>query len=207
MSTLIAFLVGCISVITSWLGGFVPYHLEEKAPIFEASSSPEVVGDGSLCYENENYFIVSHALLDSVGTNFLIKTKKEPGQVFECLFTHESDDFEIFNEHAEYFFSLTPSQLFLDSGTSPNSRELIIYDLQSKKKVFVSSYAQPVVISTTTLTYWKPTNEVASGKHCPSFEKMKESWSGSFGVDTQMRLSLKDFSTKELGYRRCVPRQ
>ena len=52
-----------------------------------------------------------------------------------CEYVAKPDDLEIRNEWAEYFLGLQGDLLILDSGTGPDPRGLIIWDLKKQKKV------------------------------------------------------------------------
>ncbi len=158
------------------------------------------------CISNNKYFVIEKNLTDSVGANHLIKFKTDANQNFVCEYVVEKGDFEIKNEWAEYTLALENNFLILDSGTGPDPRGLIIYNLSTRKKVYTDEYFEPVLIQNNTINYWNPTNQKATNENCP---KLNEYLSGGLGagIDSHVLLDLLTLSKKELGEYRCSPRQ
>ena len=158
------------------------------------------------CVSNTKYFVIESNLTDSVGANHLVKFKTDANQNFVCEYKVEKGDFEIKNEWAEYTLALDNNFLILDSGTGPDPRGLIIYDLNLRKKVYEDSYSQPINIQNNTIDYWTGTTKPVTEQNCPDFKKWEEGGLGS-AIDTHVSLNLLTLVKKELGEYRCSPRQ
>ncbi len=80
-----------------------------------------------VCHESDDYLVVEREN-EEAGNDFLVKYKR-PDSESECKYQVEEGDFEIKNEWAEYFMALHRDLLILDSGTGPDPRDFIIWDL------------------------------------------------------------------------------
>ncbi len=158
------------------------------------------------CVGNDKYFVIESGLKESVGANHLVKFKTHANQNFICEYKFEKGDFEIKNYRTEYTLALEDNFLILDSGTGPDPRGLIIYDLNLRKKVFEDSYSQPINIQNHTVDYWIGTTKPATEQNCPEFKKWEEGGLVS-AIDTHVSLNLSTLVKKELGEYRCSPRQ
>jgi len=107
------------------------------------------------CCQSPDYFVIEASLIDSVGSDILVKYKKDYSDEIECKYIVGPTDFEIRNEWAEYFMGIRNNFLMLDSGTGPGPRGLIIYDLSKRKKLYETSCSCPVeYISDSKLSFW-----------------------------------------------------
>lgn len=158
------------------------------------------------CVSNAKYFVIESNLTDSVGSNHLVKFKTNENQNFDCKYVIEKGDFEIKNEWAEYTLALENNFLILDSGTGPDPRGLIVYDLNLRKKVYEDSYSQPINIQNNIVDYWTGTTKPVTEQNCPEFKKWEEGGLGS-AIDAHVSLNLLTLVEKELGEYRCSPRQ
>jgi hypothetical protein len=159
------------------------------------------------CIKNDKYFVISNNLADSVGSDILVKYKSSPNQIISCEYVVGAGDFGIKNEWAEYLLALENNLLILDSGTSPDPRGLIIYDLSNRKKVYEDEYfSQSVKIQNNTIDYWRPTDIKVTAKNCPNLSEFEKNGTGE-GIDSHVILNLSDFSLRELGEYRCTGRQ
>jgi len=156
----------------------------------------------SNCVINDKYFVVEKALIDSVGSDILVKYKSTNNQKYPCEYIVTDSDFEIKNEWAEYVLALENDHLILDSGTGPDPRGLIIYNLISQEKVFTDSYSWPVTINNNTMTYWNPTNTEPNEINCPKIEEWRLAGLGAI-VEAKVTLALLTLNKTELGEYRC----
>ncbi len=158
------------------------------------------------CVSNDKYFVVEKRLINSGGSDILVKYKKTKDQKYSCEYLASNSDFQIKNEWAEYVFALENNFLILDSGTGPPPRGLIVYDLTSRKKVFTDSYSNPIAISSNTVTYWSPINTKPDETNCP---KITEYTSDGLGaeIETHVVLTLSTLNRTYLGEYRCSATQ
>jgi hypothetical protein len=174
----------------------------------EASTSVSTSssGDGVSCHCNLKYFLFSRNHGENVGSDILVKYKTQNSQNIPCVYASGKNDFEIKNDLPEYFLALQGSFLFLDSGTGPPPRTLIVYDLNGRQKIYTDSYEQPVDIEQNSITYWTPTDTIPNDTNCP--ERSKYISEGlSVEIDSQVTLHLPSLQKEALGAFRCTPKQ
>ncbi|MFA6315322.1 MAG: hypothetical protein WC648_03080 [Candidatus Paceibacterota bacterium] len=210
----IIFFIGILPALTFYIGMRYQHVLESsnlqvnipqitKKP--EPGIVPKLIGEEG-CYQNSNYFVITKDLSDSVGSNILVKYKKENSQKFDCTYTVEKDDFELKNAVAEYLMTIEGNFLITDAGTGPGPRGIQIYDLNFKKEVFKSVYSSPIEIKDGLITYWKPTNEAVTKNNCPKLDEYTASGLG-VGIESHVALTLSTLSQRDLSEKRCSPRQ
>jgi hypothetical protein len=158
----------------------------------------------TICHESSDYLIVEGST-GEVGTHFLVKYKSGRNQPLACEYVIEPDDLEIRNEWAEYFLSLMGDLLILDSGTGPDPRGLIIWDLKKRKKVYTGTYSEEVKIDTEYMEFWLETGD-ANDENCPEGKEWKAGGLGA-AIETWVRLNFSDFKIIKSSKTRCSPRQ
>ncbi len=162
--------------------------------------------DGLKCYEYPQYLIMESGLVGSVGSDIFVKYKK--GNVsLPCAYHRENSDFEIKNESAEYFFGVIGDLMFLDSGTGPDPRVLIIYDLQKKKKVHETFYSEPLEANENKeLLIWSETRAATNASNCPQLKELESEGLGA-AIEVRVKLNLKSFTATPTKEKRCASRQ
>lgn len=189
-----------------------------KAGLEDGQASADVANDN--CHISSDYVVVSKQIPDSVGSDILVKYRNAnsgvPGDmsgslnVGACDYAARSGDFEIKNQNVEYFDKLVGRYLVLDSGTGPDIRGIIVYDLNKKSKVYEGLKAGgKVAVSGATLTYWEPQQQVAvTAANCPKLGEYEKLGMGA-GIQAKVTLTLGDDSMvqKEAGETECVMRQ
>lgn len=157
------------------------------------------------CNENSRYFVVSKNIPNSGETDILVKYKKDYNQQIPCIYNVGKTDFEIKGEF-QNFLALTDNFIILDTGTGPEPRGLIVYNLNSKKMVYTDNYAKPVSTSSDTITYWNPTYQKVTPQNCPQGNQWLSQGLPPI-IESHVTLNLLDLTKKELGEYRCVPTQ
>lgn len=167
------------------------------------AAGPAVAEVKPRCHESLSYLVVERAT-GGVGTDLLVKAReiKDPPS---CDYTIGHSDFEIKNEDAEYFLALQGDRLILDSGTGPDRRGLIVWDLRSRKKVFSGTYSQPYEIGDGFVRYWMETAQ-GNERNCQTFSANAALSLGS-AIETKVELRLADLSIQKTSETRCAPRQ
>jgi hypothetical protein len=160
--------------------------------------------DKNICHNSQKYLIIEQST-GEVGTNFLVKFKLDSNQLLQCKYIVEKGDFEIKNEEAEYFLALQGDLLILDSGTGPDPRGLIIWNLHERKKVYSGDYSEPIEIKSGYLEFWMET-EKATNENCPELKKWESDGLGA-AIEGKVRLNLFDFSIVKSSQIRCNSRQ
>lgn len=158
------------------------------------------------CVSNDKYFVVENALIDSVGSDILVKYKSTNDQKYSCEYLASDSDFQIKNKWAEYVLALENNFLILDSGTGPPPRGLIVYDLISRKKVFTDSYSNPIAINSDTVTYWSPVSTKPYETNCPKLSEYTAEGLGAV-IEARVVLTLSTLNKTEVGEYRCSATQ
>lgn len=166
---------------------------------FFASAAGHVV-----CHDNARYRVVARPT-DAVGTDFLVQHGGRESERQACNYTPRPGDLEIRNEGAEYFLALRGSKLVLDSGTAPEPRGLVIWDLDKRAKVYTGTYSSPYRIDRTGMNFWMPSGE-ATQDNCPQAALWRAQGLGA-ALETQVRLNFADLTVRPSAAVRCSARQ
>ena len=158
------------------------------------------------CHGNNKFLVVAKSTNGEIGTNFLVKNLASIDSDNSCKYKVESNYFEIKNNDAEYFLALTDNFLILDSGTAPYPRELIVYDLRTRKEVFSGSYSIPVQTIRDTITYWGKSNIIPTVDNCYDFNKYKSSGLGLI-IENEVTLDLVTLKKEVSNNVRCSATQ
>lgn len=158
------------------------------------------------CVSSDKYFVISQGQGYGVGSNILIKYKSSSSQSISCEYLKDDKDFEIKNDFAEYVMAIENNFLILDSGTGPDPRGLIIYDLNTRKKIYDDSYSKPVSISNNVIEYWTETKKIVTKENCPEYWSLEDGgvWAA---IDARVSLNLLTLTKKESVEYRCSARQ
>lgn len=166
---------------------------------------PSVVqAAGELCHASGDYVVVERET-GAVGRDFLIKSRHVPHAIPACVYAAAAQDFEIRNETAEYFLALQGRYLILDSGTAPEPRGLIVWDLRQRRQVFAGRYASPYTIKPGHMEYWLE-SAVATDRNCPA----RQAWAAlglGAALETRVRLRFADARIVRSPRTRCSQRQ
>ena len=164
--------------------------------------------DNHLCFRYQKFLVATKDLSDRVGSDIFVKKNDDKYNKFTpCEKIISECDFKIKNEWAEYFMGIYKHYLFIDSGTGPTPRGLIIYNLNTKNKVFDSEYSDPVFIDAKgILSFWITSEIPATEKNCPEYSKNR-SWGLGSAIEKKVLLNLSDLSLSATGETRCSSRQ
>lgn len=181
--------------------------ISDKYYIKKADTGSEEKELQANCVDNDKYFIISREDPDYVGSDILIKYKSSPSQNISCIYVKEKSDVEILNhESANFVLALEGKYLLLDSGTGPDPRGLLVYDLEKQKEIFSDKYSQPVEVGNLAVSYWTESSVKANKDNCPDFLKY-QSYGGSSAIDKHVKLDLSTLVKKDLGETKCNYRQ
>lgn len=159
--------------------------------------------DQPICHDTSDYRVIE-APTENVGTHFLIKYKTVTSPDPECRYVVADGDFELRNEDAEYFLGLTGDLLILDSGTGPEPRGLIIWNLHTRTKVYSGRYAD-ASLEASAMTFWIESG-AATDANCPEAAEWRTSGLGAV-IETRVRLDFGDFKLTRSSATRCQARQ
>jgi len=189
---------------------FAVHYTNEPQDNGLASSTIKIIDNnienGLDCAASLKYFVIQKTLTEFPGSNFLIKYKTNPGELFLCTYKVAKGDFEIKNAVAEYFLAITDNFLILDQGTAPEPRQLVVYDLRSRKIVFNDSYAKPVEVAGDSITYWSKTTQKPTLQNCPDLSSYTENGLGAV-IMSKVTVNLLSLDKKDLGLIKCLATQ
>ncbi|HEX4104117.1 MAG TPA: hypothetical protein VHZ04_01400 [Candidatus Paceibacterota bacterium] len=164
-------------------------------------AQPTPTALGVKCYDSPNYFAV-----DSGAGSVLVKYKASASQTFPCAYAAAAGDFQTPSSSPDFFLGFAGNFLIIDSGTAPEPRGLIVYDLGTRQQVFNDSYSSPVDVGTSTVTYWSPTSTVPTAANCAQFGELKADGLGMV-IEEYVTLSLPGLVKTGSGQYRCSPTQ
>jgi hypothetical protein len=158
----------------------------------------------TVCHDGGRYRVVAKAT-ESVGTDLLVKYAARGRSIPACRYVVREGDFEIRNEKAEYFLGLQGALLILDSGTAPEPRGLIVWDLEKRQKVFTGTYSPPYSIDAAGMRFWAQSGD-ATDATCPQAAGWRASGLGA-ALETETTLNFADMSLTPSANTRCSARQ
>lgn len=212
---IISMLVGILILFgAAYLGkGIMNKQNNEKIELSDKQIEGKILLNGNTCYNQKDYFVITKAEVNDPGENILVKYKKDSGKEYNCEYKVEEGDFELKNiriennlsiNHAQYFSYIQDDKLIVDSGTG-TKRELLIYDLKTKEKVFKDDYNLHQVgldLKENVLTYWRTTKDVPNLENCSKVEEYKKM--GGAQIETKVSLNLIDLTKTEFKEFRCL---
>ena len=156
------------------------------------------------CHDGVHYRVIAKPA-ESAGQHFIAR-KKVPGDDGKpCLYSANPGDFEIRNKNAEHFLALEGSLLILDSGTAPDPRDLILWDVEKRIKVYSGTYSGPYRIESNGIYFWQQSGE-ATDANCAQAAGWREQGLGA-AIETEVWLGFVDFRIVRGAATRCTARQ
>lgn len=154
---------------------------------------------GATCYLSDRYIVVERRERARVGADFFIR----PRQRGRCEADSLSGDYVLRDEWAAYFAGLHGDVLFIDSGTGPDLRWLILVDVANRHRLAELSYVELVPgPDSLTLGVWDgyELGEPLAGCEAPVGGLLP-------GVDSLFYLDVRDGRKRFSGRTRCARRQ
>ena len=116
---------------------------EAQEPVAGAFSFDPIEVDSSnvpaaMCYMSARYIVVERQEEKAVGSDFFIR----PRETGRCDPDSLQGDFVLRDEWAAYFSALHGDVLLLDSGTGPDLRTLLIFDVAARQRLAELSYVE-----------------------------------------------------------------
>ena len=155
----------CLSVSTVFADSF--------SGMLDGSESPDKVTESanSKCLRYKNSItVITQKDEDAPGDHILIKIGDDASCSWDSAAGWETDSGE-----ASYFLGKWKNLIFIDRGTGPDGRDVLVFDLESKHQVFAANYSEPLEISSKKLTYWQGANTLATKDNCDEFEDAEKS--------------------------------
>lgn len=95
---------------------------------------------GAKCYMSDRYIVVERPRKERLGSDFFVR----PRESSRCEADSLPGDHVLRDEWAGYFSALHGDVLFIDSGTGPDIRYLILVDLATRRRLTELSYVDLV---------------------------------------------------------------
>ena len=174
-----------------------------KAISVHAQASPfdpvtrDTVGRGITWYHHVRYIVVERPVME-VGSDLFIR----PARSHRCDADSLPGDIVLRNQDAEYFLGLRGDLLFIDSGTGPDSRGLILMDLRTQRRLLQTDYVGDVVSGPDAFTVgvWHGYELTQPAGGCSKTDMIP-------GVDSLFWIDLRSGGTRFAGRTRCAERQ
>jgi hypothetical protein len=131
------------------------------------------------------------------------------GEEIHVVSLGQKDTFWIENIEAHHFFGIKNNFLFVDNGTGPNGRTIVVYDLNSRQNIHEARYEKDISVQSNKMTYLAPIdtrNIRLRDTVCPDKDKWeKQGLSAGYAQYVEF-----DFQTKQenqTGNYSCYPIQ
>jgi hypothetical protein len=156
------------------------------------------------CYVFENY-TVKTTTSEAVGEQIAIY--KRAAATTDYCNTKARPYLAIENPDANYFIGLSGVFLFVDSGTSVESRGLEVFNLETKKSVYTTEYHDSVALENGKyVLYDKVSAKAGAIKTCRSAAKWKKE-GFSIGWVQNTKIDLQTLKESPAGAMRCIALQ
>lgn len=170
----------------------------------EGTDSAQVYSSpsGKVCRYAEYCVFLKDKGVGEAKATLIFAKKHGVGEDSLCFSTSDSTIFSL-NSFGLRFFGIKDNYLFIDMGTAPWPRGLVIYDLAKRDTVLHTKYSEPIFIdSTSTLSYWMPIG-LATKKTCTDFDKI-ENADLVPSIEQRCLFKLSTRLTTMLNEKRCV---
>lgn len=95
---------------------------------------------GATCYMSDRYIVVERERKNRLGSDLFVR----PRESSRCEADPLPGDYVLQEEWAAYFLALHGDVLFLDSGTGPDIRYLILVDMARRRRLTELSYVEVI---------------------------------------------------------------
>jgi len=155
--------------------------------------------DDYQCFRYARYMVATGRM----GYDIYVKNIEGKDSYVPCKQVIKAYDFVLKNES---FWGIRDKLLFVDSGTGPDPRILLIYDLEKKERVFKGDYSSPITLKEDGGLYFWQASDVATKDNCPRYDELREGGLGA-AIETKVVLDLENFIIRKTTETRCAPRQ
>ena len=143
-----------------YAGDFDNILLRSESPVSILSS------DSGKCIRYKDLTVVTRANAESVaGEQILVKESSTVGCSWQPNHGWITD-----SGQASYFIGKSESNLFVDQGTAPGYRDILIYDMHTRQINYRSGYFAPIEIKNRQLKYWQSTPIAAVESNCNIYD-------------------------------------
>jgi len=158
---------------------------------------PDTVGPGVICYRHARHVVIARRVME-VGSDLFIR----PARSGRCDADSLPGDIVLRNRDAEYFLGLRGDLLFIDSGTGPDFRGLIVVDLRTQRRLLQTDYVGDVVSGPDAFTVgvWHGYELTEPAPGCSKTDMIP-------GVDSLFWVDLRSGKMRFAQRTRCAERQ
>lgn len=131
------------------------------------------------------------------------------GEEIHVVSTGKTDTFWIENIEAHHFFGIKNDFLFIDNGTGPNGRTIVVYDLKTRQNIHEARYEKDISLNESKMTYLAPIdtrNIRLRDSVCPDKDKW-EKQGLSAGYAQYVEFDFKTQEATQTGNYSCYPIQ
>ena len=184
--------------------GIVSTAQPDKYVAVKGSETPQFsrYSEAGNCFVFAGY-IVKTDHIDADGDNISV-FKRSPSTTAKSACSAKGAAYlRVPDEDNNSFYGVYEKYLFVDSGTSVDSRGLDIYDLTSRKKIFSDGYMNDAkLVGDRFLIFDAPTDKKGPIKACPQAAKWKREGGGVGWLQSQ-QLDLQTFKKTTIGAVHC----
>jgi len=176
----------------------------DKYVAFKGSETPQFSrsSEAGDCFVFANY-IVKTDHIDADGDNISVFKRSPSTNAKNACSAKGMPYLRVHDEDNNSFYGLYEKYLFVDSGTSVDSRGLDIYDLLSRKKVFSDGYMNDAkLVGGRFLIFDAPSDKRGPIKACPHAAKWKRE-GGGVGWLQAHQLDLQTLKKTTIGTLHC----
>jgi hypothetical protein len=168
--------------------------LKAQAEPFDAVTAEKT--PGVVCYRHARDLVVERRAVE-VGSDLFIR----PVPSGRCDPDSLPGDFVWRNQDAEYFLGLRGDVLFIDSGTGPDQRTLIVISLRTRRRLLRTTYVDRLVSGPDSLTVgvWRGFVVPKLAPGCADTGMIP-------GIDSLFWVDLRSGATKFANQTRCGER-
>lgn len=143
-----------------YAGDFDEILLRSESPV------SVLVSDNGKCIRYKDLVVVTRANAESVvGEQILVKESSTAGCSWQPDQGWITD-----SGQASYFIGKSESNLFVDQGTAPGYRDILIYNMHNRQIYYRSGYVAPIEIKNRQLKYWQNTQAPAFESNCSIYD-------------------------------------
>lgn len=163
------------------------------------------------CYVYERYIVhVTPALDNGAGENVKVfsNPERKTGSL-SCDVEPEEKVVTLKNRDAYWFAGISGEYLFIDNGTGHGEKDILVYDIAKKKRIFRSRYAGPLSLeNSNSLSFYINKQTASSLNDCPEryrSAEVKERFENRepVALREKMLLNLNTLEKKHTGEIQC----
>lgn len=149
-------------------------------------------------------YVVKTIQGEDLGEKIAVYKREASTDAESACQTPDEAYFDVEDSDNNYFFGLSGSLLFVDSGTSAESRGLQIYNLKTRRSIFNESYTgDPILTAGRFVSFDSPSDKKGPAKSCKQAAKWKRD-GGGVGWVQGKKLDLQTFKLTDVGILRCI---